>query len=388
MCADIQPEDTGIETELEALEAAANHKSTGKFSKRQWGIIGVIAVIIIAIAIGVGISHAPADRLKEQLQLGQKYLKEMKYEEAVVAFNNAIAIDPMSVEAYLGLAEVYIRTGDFDTAYEYAKKGYDLTGDERLKEKMEMIESGNITASNGQFMKESYYQEGELVEYLTYTYDLLGRRKTVSHYNAPDQLVSEGECQYDEQGNTTLTYDLVWHNGNPFGELSKWEYEYDEEGNWITERLYDGSGGLNYYGEHEYDEKGQRIVSRGYDGDDRILGYTEYEYDAEGRKIVEKHYNGHDGYDEASCSLSSYTEYEYDEEERVIAQRDYDVSGSLRFYYENEYDKEGRQIARKSYDEFGKLRNYYEYERDDKGRVIAQREYDASGKLIGETKNE
>ncbi len=52
------------------------------------------------------------------------------------------------MSAYLGLVEVYIRTGDFDTALEYARKGCEMTGDERLKEKIAMIVSGNITASN------------------------------------------------------------------------------------------------------------------------------------------------------------------------------------------------------------------------------------------------
>jgi hypothetical protein len=39
-----------------------------------------------------------------------------------------------------------ILVSDFETALEYAKKGYEATGDERLKEKIDMIKSGNTCA--------------------------------------------------------------------------------------------------------------------------------------------------------------------------------------------------------------------------------------------------
>ncbi len=35
-----------------------------------------------------------AEKLQKQLDLGQKYLEEMNYEEVVVAFEAAIEIDP------------------------------------------------------------------------------------------------------------------------------------------------------------------------------------------------------------------------------------------------------------------------------------------------------
>lgn len=44
---------------------------------------------------------------KEQLDLGNRYLLDNLYEEAVVAFTSAITIDPKCIEAYKGRAEAY-----------------------------------------------------------------------------------------------------------------------------------------------------------------------------------------------------------------------------------------------------------------------------------------
>ena len=46
-------------------------------------------------------------QIAEQMELGQKYLEEMNYEEAVVAFQKVIELDDRNVEAYLGLGQVY-----------------------------------------------------------------------------------------------------------------------------------------------------------------------------------------------------------------------------------------------------------------------------------------
>lgn len=328
-----------------------------KPNEKKWGIFGAIAVIVIALLIGVGISYSPSGRLRKQLDLGQKYLEEMKYEEAVVAFNNAIEIDPMSVDAYLGLVEVYIRTGDFETALSYAQKGYDLTGDERLKEKIDMIESGNITASNGWVMKKSQYDHGELMWYETYIYDLQGRKKITTLYNGANQLVGTGDWQYDEQGNALVSYG--WSSYTPDDPLSvrmaKWEHQYDAEGRMLSLRRYDLTGVLQVFKEYQYDAEGRLTTEEEYNGNGELLESEENEYDSRGRNIAEKRYN---------------------------------ASGDLMFSYEYEYDAEDRTISRKDYDSSGSLVKYEIYEHDAEGRWTGTKEYDASGNLIGEMKME
>ncbi len=97
-------------------------------------IVLVIAVVTAAVLAGVFLYGGDARKLREQINLGQKYLSEMNYEEAIVAFNQAISLDPRSVDAYIGLADAYMGLGDTDAAFQALQDGYEATGDERLGE--------------------------------------------------------------------------------------------------------------------------------------------------------------------------------------------------------------------------------------------------------------
>ena len=55
-------------------------------------------------------------KFQEQYDLGFRYLAESNYEEAILAFTAAIEIDPKSVDAYTGLANVYLAAGEYDKA--------------------------------------------------------------------------------------------------------------------------------------------------------------------------------------------------------------------------------------------------------------------------------
>ena len=49
---------------------------------------------------------------QEQYDLGVRYLSEGNYEEAIIAFTAAIEIDPMRPEAYVGRGGAYIGSGE------------------------------------------------------------------------------------------------------------------------------------------------------------------------------------------------------------------------------------------------------------------------------------
>ena len=70
---------------------------------------------------------------QEQYDLGMRYLNEGNYQEAVIAFEAAIKIDPNRPEAYLGAAEAYVGLGDTDSARKILEKGYAATNDDTLK---------------------------------------------------------------------------------------------------------------------------------------------------------------------------------------------------------------------------------------------------------------
>lgn len=91
---------------------------------------GIIVLIIVAAAILstaiVVILGGNGRKLKKQLDLGQKYLSEMNYEEAIASFEKALEIDPMSAEAYLGMADAYIGMGDLESAKATLEKGIEI----------------------------------------------------------------------------------------------------------------------------------------------------------------------------------------------------------------------------------------------------------------------
>lgn len=113
-----------------------------KTNRKKWGIIGAAAAVIIAIAIGVGIYNLPANRLSRQLALGNKYLEEQNYEEAVVAFERAVAIDDRCMPAYVGGIEAYLQTDDtegMEKLYEQAVGVIDELDDGFPAENMEAV---------------------------------------------------------------------------------------------------------------------------------------------------------------------------------------------------------------------------------------------------------
>ena len=93
--------------------------------KRKGGFVAVIIVICIVImGIAVGAlmifsnqgsqQESSPDKqalLEQQISLGEKYLLEENYEEAIVAFKTAIDIEPNNPELYIKLADTYIAAG-------------------------------------------------------------------------------------------------------------------------------------------------------------------------------------------------------------------------------------------------------------------------------------
>ena len=106
----------------------------------------IIYIIIGAVIAAAGVFlvlHSNNSKsgisLQDKLDLGHKYLVELSYDKAVLEFTDAIEIDPMNADSYLGLADAYIGQGDSDKAVEVLEKGFDKTGDDRIKEKLDEL---------------------------------------------------------------------------------------------------------------------------------------------------------------------------------------------------------------------------------------------------------
>lgn len=101
-------------------EKTAGRKSV---SKKTIGITAVV-VVVLAVCIGIGFSHSDANRLRRHLDLGQKYLDEMNYEQALAEFDKALEIDPRCADAYIGMALTYESMGNDPAALMTLEEGY------------------------------------------------------------------------------------------------------------------------------------------------------------------------------------------------------------------------------------------------------------------------
>ncbi len=109
--------------------------------------LAILIVAILAIVLFVGYysySTAPSQKLKRQLNLGEKYLTELNYEQAVAAFKEALSIDAESAEAfnglrsaYFGWADTYAQQGDYDTAIKLLEEANELIHDTEITKKIQ-----------------------------------------------------------------------------------------------------------------------------------------------------------------------------------------------------------------------------------------------------------
>ena len=105
-------------------------KIVKEFIKNMITFLSLLLMTIVLLACG----KSTEEQIAEQLELGQRYLAEMNYEEAVVAFQKVIELDDRNVDAYLGLGQVYERQAEAAVAgsreeatgcYEKAAEAYE-----------------------------------------------------------------------------------------------------------------------------------------------------------------------------------------------------------------------------------------------------------------------
>lgn len=95
-------------------------KKDAKKRKKPFAVIAVAvaavaAVVFFAVAINV-LGRTDEERLQRQLELGERYLSELDFERAEVAYTAAVKIEPKNVEATCGLARAYAGQGDYEQA--------------------------------------------------------------------------------------------------------------------------------------------------------------------------------------------------------------------------------------------------------------------------------
>ena len=352
---------------------------------------------------------------QEQYDLGMQYLEEGDYEAAIVAFTAAIEIDPNQAvlylergnayirdgetednlamaladyqqavdlasamaEAYLGIADVYVRQGDYDAALDILNKGLSETdSNDMIAAKIEEMESGNITDSYGNIRRRSSYDSsGNLVWYHELTYDEYGRETSVT--------------SYDEAGTQTAHLDITYQDGLPSasytydtdGILDKTIRTYDNDGNVIRYEYYNGDVFWGY-SIPQYDSNGYCTQSERYNADGQLMSVSRDEIDNQGNILKHESYYVNP---DQSLELSEYEQYEYDSNGNVIRSSLYYGDGQLYGDVTYEYDANGNLIQFNECDPEGQLLRYVVYKYDEVGNRLSVEEYDAGGNLLQRT---
>lgn len=86
------------------------------------GIFLGTCVIALVVIFGAVTMTGKGKGLGKRLQLGQKYLTEAKYEEAVIVFQKILKTDPKQMEAYAGIAQAFEEMNKKEDALPYLEQ--------------------------------------------------------------------------------------------------------------------------------------------------------------------------------------------------------------------------------------------------------------------------
>lgn len=282
---------------------------------------------------------------QQQYDLGVRYLSEGNYEEAIIAFTAAIEIEPMRAEAYLDLAYAYIGQNDFDSAREVLEKGYELTQEESLREKLDELDGGDVIDYMGNLRRLIFYDGfGNLAGYQIFDYDSPYRESSVTSFDAAGNQNGYVELVYDGEGSLLVSYSYDPETGELTGRV---EYEYDGSYNIVREEWFDlDTGESQGYWLSQYDDQGNRVRDESYHEDGEMDSYSLYVYE---EYSTRKEIYDTDG------TLCECQYWNYDENGQVIEYGAYGADGALLWHDIYHYDDEGNEIGCDSYDGEGNL---------------------------------
>lgn len=77
---------------------------------------GIMAFLLIAVVIFLVSGYGKKTSYEYYLDLGERYLSEMKYEESVVAYSKAIELNPDCLDAFVGRGDAYFALNELEKA--------------------------------------------------------------------------------------------------------------------------------------------------------------------------------------------------------------------------------------------------------------------------------
>lgn len=118
-----------------------SEKSVDNKSNLKWAIIYIVIIALVVTVVLLIINGNKGKVIKSELDAAAKYSSELDYSAAISAYENVVGKDPSNTEAYLGLVINSIYMDNNEAAYNWAKEGFEKTGDERLQNFMLELEA-------------------------------------------------------------------------------------------------------------------------------------------------------------------------------------------------------------------------------------------------------
>lgn len=117
-----------------------NRKSVDDFGEQSMRkAIRNILIFLMAIFMLAACSKSNS-AWQEQYDLGMRFLTEGNYEEAIVALQKAIELDPKQADAYISLADAYAGNSDYELAVQTIQDAVAVLGDaQELQDKLQEL---------------------------------------------------------------------------------------------------------------------------------------------------------------------------------------------------------------------------------------------------------
>ncbi len=115
----------------------------GIFRTKERKVVGAIlgAAVIITVLIIIS-SSTKGVKFVEQAVMAENYLNAGSYEQAVKAYQTALAIKGSDQETLtIGLAQAYVGLNDYDKALEVLRSGYEKLSSNKVKNKIEEVKA-------------------------------------------------------------------------------------------------------------------------------------------------------------------------------------------------------------------------------------------------------
>lgn len=245
-------------------------------------VLAVIALSVILVILIFVIIMMPGIKATKEydtsIEVARQYLNDKDYDRAIAAYERAIEIDPKKKDAYIGLADLYLETGDTEKALEVLNSiDAELSVDDQraINKKIKKIEesytgSGNVSSDKEKAAgketsdsdEKAHTQERTMKAMKAYNDILLKRKEDiVSLSSAQDDDYPELEHDLEYSYNVAVA-DITGDNVPELlflGDISYGPmegiiiYTVDDNGELVNYYDYDALLETDYYNE-EYNE--------------------------------------------------------------------------------------------------------------------------------------